>query len=79
MRNRPIAAPDRDRTEIHAIRVIVEEILRENSSLIPRLRSSLIHRTDLRPIGDDPPSMMPPDPYVRSRALEILDQVGTTA
>ena len=50
---RPIARPERDRVEIHDVRVIVEEILRHNPSLANELRLSLARRTDLRPIGDD--------------------------
>jgi hypothetical protein len=73
MPNRPTSAVDRDRVEIHAIRVIVEEILRHNLDLIPQLRITLTHRVDLRPAGDSLPAMMPADPYVRDRAMAILD------
>jgi hypothetical protein len=76
MPHRPIARPERDRVEIHDVRVIVEEILRHNPSLANELRLSLARRTDLRPIGDDLPAMTPQDQYVRSRALEILDQAA---
>ena len=77
MPNRPTSGVDRDRVEIHAIRVIIEEMLRQHPSLISELRNSLAHRVDLRPDGDDLPAMMPQDHYVRSRALAILDQAGT--
>jgi hypothetical protein len=76
MRNRPSSAVDRDRVEIHAVRIVVEEILRHHPSLIDQLRISLARRTDLRPAGDDFPAMMPQDQYVRSRALEIVEQAG---
>jgi hypothetical protein len=76
MRNRPVTAVDRDRVEVHAVRVIVEELLKTQPNLIAELRGRLARRTDLRPLGDDPPAMMPQDQYVRSRALAILDQAA---
>lgn len=76
MRNRPITAPERDRTEIHAVRVILDEFLRLQPDLIPALKVRISHRIDLRPVGDDLPAMMPADPFVRGLALEILDQAS---